>query len=59
MPAIILERTKRPSVPKVGKDFLIHAICFNCWIGVNKNVDFWKAGQGFKSNTKNYFGMYI
>ena len=56
MPAIILEK-KKSTFPKLGKNFMVHAICYNCWIGMNKNIDFWKAGHGFKLNTTNYFGI--
>ena len=46
MPSVILERMKRPSNPDLGNDYAVHAICFNCWIGINKNVDLWRAGNG-------------
>ena len=57
MPAIILEKKKKSFSPNFGKDLMVHAICYNCWIGMNKNIDYWKAGLGFKLNTTNYFGI--
>ena len=56
MPSLVLEKVRKPSRPQIGDDFLVHAICFNCWIGMNRKIDLWKAGNGFFTDTTNYFG---
>ena len=57
MPSLVLERMKKLPQDKTNSEsFLIHSICFNCWIGINKNVDVWRPGEGFFTTEKDYFG---
>ena len=59
MPSLILEKARRPLRPDLGDDFLVHAICFNCWIGTNKNIDTWRAGRGLFLAKRDYFGEIV
>lgn len=58
MPALILEKMGKPSDPDLGDDFVVHAVCVNCWLGMNSKIDTWRSGSGFFMPEFDYFGQY-